>query len=89
MDWLDTPGNAEYNYAQYFSTDETVKLSTNILEVYQSYFVSFITGEKDVDTEWNAYVEAMNNAGVSELTKLTDEFIKANGYDADMVHVTR
>ena len=31
----------------------------------------------------------MNNAGVSELTKLTDEFIKANGYDADMVHVTR
>ena len=89
VDWLDTPGNAEYNYAQYFSTDETVKLSTNILEVYQSYFVSFITGEKDVDTEWNAYVEAMNNAGVPELTKLTDEFIKANGYDADMVHVTR
>lgn len=87
--WLSEPGNAMYNYAQLFSNDETVKLNANIYEVYQSYLVSFITGEKDVETQWDAYVEDMNKAGVLELTKLTDEFLKANGYDADMVHLTR
>lgn len=89
VDWLDTPGNAVYNYAEGFSTEETIKLNANIKEVFQSYFVPFITGEKDIDAEWDAYVEAMNNAGVLELTELTDEFIKENGYEADMYHGTR
>ncbi len=49
---------------------EVAQLEINIKEMVSSYFASFVTGAKDVDGEWDSYVNALKEIGVDRYVEL-------------------
>ena len=47
------------------STDVTIEVGTAIDDVYRTWMVDFVTGEKDIDADWDAYLAEMETAGLS------------------------
>lgn len=47
------------------ATDVTIEVGTAIQDVYRTWMVSFVTGEKDIDADWDAYLAEMESAGLS------------------------
>ncbi len=45
-------------------------LSTTITNLVNKSFAGFINGQKDIDQEWDAYVQSLNDAGLNELLKM-------------------
>lgn len=50
--------------------EETTNVSVPVVEVknvIEEYSVAFMTGAKDIDAEWDSYVEAVHNAGLDDV----------------------
>jgi putative aldouronate transport system substrate-binding protein len=45
-------------------------LSTAITSIVDESFAGFVNGQKDIDQEWDAYVQSLNDAGLNELLKM-------------------
>jgi putative aldouronate transport system substrate-binding protein len=45
-------------------------LSTTITNLVNESFAGFINGQKDIDQEWDAYVQSLNDAGLNDLIKM-------------------
>lgn len=45
-------------------------LSTTITNIVNESFAGFINGQKDIDQEWDAYVQSLSDAGLDELLKM-------------------
>jgi ABC-type glycerol-3-phosphate transport system substrate-binding protein len=58
-------------YAFISLSEESIAIRTRLLEITLEYLPAFILGEKDVETEWPAYVQAYQDAGVR---RLEDDF---------------
>ncbi len=52
-------------------------LRTAIYSIAEGNFASFITGQRDIDTEWDAYLQELENAGLPALLQLYQD-----AYDA-------
>lgn len=55
---------------QKFTADETANVSVTAVEVekiIKESTVAFITGARDIDTEWDSYKESLDNAGLQDL----------------------
>lgn len=48
-------------------TDESAEAMSTMLKYVREMYCSFITGEKDIDKEWNAYLAELEKIGVSDL----------------------
>ena len=45
-------------------------LSTTITNIVNEFFAAFVNGERDIDNEWDAYIQSLNDAGLNDLIKL-------------------
>lgn len=63
------------NPAAFMLTDDSVELSTNIEEVFRKWLVSFLTGEKDIDENWDVYLQEMNEAGLEQYRSEVTEYL--------------
>ena len=53
--------------------EESTAVSTIAVEIEKAIeenSVAFMTGAKDIDAEWDAFVEGLNNAGLQELLEM-------------------
>ena len=52
---------------------------TNLTNLKDTWMIDFITGAKNVDTDWDAYIAEMNASGLAEmLEEVRDWFASAN-----------
>jgi putative aldouronate transport system substrate-binding protein len=52
-------------------------LSTTITNLVNESFAGFVNGQKDIDKEWDAYVQTLNDAGLNDLIKLYQDAYNA------------
>lgn len=67
----------------YMSTEDANEMSllkTNVTDTQKEYMVQFITGDKDIDGDWNAYLEALNNVGLENYLSLLQKAYDASPY---------
>jgi putative aldouronate transport system substrate-binding protein len=57
------------------SNDVTVEIGSAIDDVYNTWMVDFITGAKDIDTQWNDYLAEMESAGLSRYLAEVDTYM--------------
>ena len=73
-----TSRQAQYGYSLGYDQDGIINLvqfslpqmaenQTNITNLKDQWMVSFITGEKDVDADWDAYIAEMNAMGLEAM----------------------
>lgn len=55
------------------------QLSTPLTDYVKSSFVEFITGKKDLDTDWDAYVAGLENLNYSEYVQINQDAYDALG----------
>jgi putative aldouronate transport system substrate-binding protein len=49
---------------------EMADLNTTITNLVNENFASFVNGQKDIDKEWDAYIESLHDAGLDDLIKM-------------------
>lgn len=76
--YLDEPGVIQNDWAGLFSTDETAKITAAIAEIDNDWLVKFLVGEKDIDSNWNTYINELKNAGLERWTELVGQYLKEN-----------
>ena len=52
-------------------------LSTTITNLVNESFAGFVNGQMDIDSDWDAYIQSLNDAGLDELIKMYQD-----AYDA-------
>ena len=67
-------------YMSQEDTGEMSLLKTNIMTTQKEYMTSFITGEKDIDAEWNSYIDALNNMGLERYLELLQKAYDASAF---------
>ena len=63
-------------YMNQEDASELALLKTNVMDTQKEYMVQFITGEKDIDSNWDNYIAALNNVGAQRYLELLQ-----NAYD--------
>ena len=56
--------------------EEAGILRTPLLDTFEKWNNDFITGKKDIDTDWDTYVAEMNNAGIEKYLTLYNEHVR-------------
>ena len=56
--------------------EEAGILRTPLLDTFEKWNNDFITGKKDLDKDWNAYVTEMNNVGIEKYLTLYNEHVR-------------
>ena len=56
--------------------EEAGILRTPLLDTFEKWNNDFITGKKDIDKDWNAYVTEMNNVGIEKYLALYNEHVR-------------
>lgn len=56
--------------------EEMTLIVTPLIDEVNTWTLSFVTGQKDVDADWDAYVEAVNSKRVSDLVELYNKIYK-------------
>lgn len=69
--WMNTPNDKDWDLpgAMFFTTDESTVYSTKITDVEtyaNQYILSAITGEKDIDSTWQEYVDTVWSLGLQD-----------------------
>lgn len=54
-------------YVYQFTSDNYVDYNSNVDTVVSEWEIAFISGEKDVSADWDAYIDALNDAGYSKI----------------------
>ncbi len=63
-------------------TDEYTEYNAELTNIFRTNMLAFIMGEKDIETEWDAYVAEYLNAGGEEVRQsLLKVYNEANGTD--------
>lgn len=50
-----------------FSLPKMAEYQTNLTNIKDNWMVNFITGDKDIDADWDAYIKEMNKSGLEEM----------------------
>lgn len=67
----------------YMSEEDTAEmslLSTNVQDTQKEFMVQFITGEKDIDSEWESYKSSLENVGLSRYLELLQKAYDASSF---------
>lgn len=60
----------------YMSEENAAELSflkTNVTDTHREAFVQFVTGARDIDTEWDSYLQSLENVGLSQYLSILQE----------------
>jgi putative aldouronate transport system substrate-binding protein len=52
-------------------------INTTITSLLNEYFAGFVNGQKDIDKDWDAYIKALNDAGLNDLIKMYQDAYNA------------
>jgi putative aldouronate transport system substrate-binding protein len=63
----------QYTWLVQLST-ETNQLLVDLQPMYREWIVQFITGEKDLSSDWNAYIEEIMDAGFDQINNEASEY---------------
>ena len=51
---------------------------TNLTNIKDNWMVNFITGAKDIDTDWDAYIKEMNASGLDKMFEEAKAYYEAS-----------
>ena len=54
-------------YLHLFNSENNINYGANISTTINEWRVAFLTGEKDIEADWDAYLEALNSAGYDKV----------------------
>ena len=57
-------------YMSQADSSEMSLIKTNVMDTQKEYMVQFITGAKDIDSEWDSYLKALDNVGLARYLEL-------------------
>lgn len=57
-------------YMSQADSSEMSLIKTNIMDTQKEYMVQFITGAKNIDSEWDSYLKALDNVGLARYLEL-------------------
>lgn len=82
---LYAPFLSDKNYPTMIFSEEDysmaiAELNTTIKTYVESYVIKFISGEADLDADWEAYVAAFESMGAYEVEAMMDETYKKSAY---------
>jgi putative aldouronate transport system substrate-binding protein len=49
------------------------ELNTTVYSVVDEWFANFVIGNYDINTEWDAYIEALNDSGLEDFLNIYQE----------------
>lgn len=55
------------------NASELAFLKTNVTDTHREAFVQFVTGTKDIDAEWDNYLQSLENVGLSQYLSILQE----------------
>ncbi len=55
--------------------EEYLELRNNIKNAFDTWFVAFVTGEKDVDADWDDYVKELEALGLARFLEIFQDYI--------------
>ena len=61
-----------------FSLPMMAEYQTNLTNLKDNWMVNFITGAKDIDTDWDAYIEEMNKSGLDKMFQEAKEYYESS-----------
>ena len=61
-----------------FSLPLMAEYQTNLTNLKDTWMIDFITGAKDVDADWDAYIAEMNASGLEEMVQEARDWYNAN-----------
>ena len=65
--------NGIVNLVQY-SLPKMNEYQTNLTNIKDKWMIAFVTGEKDVEADWDEYMAEMNNSGLQEMVDEVREY---------------
>ena len=65
--------NGIVNLVQY-SLPKMNEYQTNLTNIKDKWRIAFVTGEKDVEADWDEYMAEMNNSGLQEMVDEVREY---------------
>lgn len=74
-EWQESSGCLRANKLSYYANDEATTISVNLNEIRDRYIVAFLTGEMDIDAEWDRYVAEMEAANLGRLKELIAGYV--------------
>lgn len=83
--YLDDPANCAPNLTGYFYNEDATAIWAEVTEVATRYTTAFVTGEMDIETQWQEFQDAMNAAGLQEYKALLKEYVDAQGIELGSV----
>lgn len=84
--WAETvsdPTQTRSNKMGYFVADPSVNAAVS--EANKQFITPFLTGEMDIDAEWEHYQQALKDAGIDKLVAQATEYVEAHGITLDPV----
>ena len=69
----------------YFYNEDATAIWAEVTEVATRYTTAFVTGEMDIETQWQEFQDAMNAAGLQEYKALLKEYVDAQGIELGSV----
>ena len=57
-------------YMSQADSSEMSLIKTNVMDTQKEYMVQFITGAKNIDSEWDSYLKALDNVGLARYLEL-------------------
>lgn len=67
----------------YMSSEDANEMSltkTNVSDTQKEYMVDFITGKKDIDAEWDNYVNALKSVGLDTYLEMLQKAYDASAF---------
>jgi putative aldouronate transport system substrate-binding protein len=55
------------------TAEDAALLQTTLLDTFEVWNDSFLTGKKSIENDWDAYVEEMNSKGMEEFLKIYND----------------
>lgn len=70
----------------YMSSEDANQMSlikTNVSDTQKEYMVDFITGKRDIDAEWDGYVNALNSVGLESYLEMLQRAYDASAFSGN------
>ena len=61
-----------------FSLPIMAEYQTNLTNLKDNWMVNFISGEKDIDADWDAYIAEMNASGLEAMVQEARDYYAAS-----------
>ena len=87
FEWQDTPGNIQHDYTTKFSDADAAAIKVSLDEVVDNWVAKFMTGQANIDDEWDDYIAEVNAAGYEDYKTMLEDYLQEN--EIELLTITR